>query len=200
MQDDLTPNTSFVVAAALFEGGLAVVAVSLGWVLNIPPLETFRWTFRDIGWGVLAVAPLLGALWLCLSLPLRPFRKILELLDASVLPLFSRCSLLELAGISFLAGLGEELLFRPIVQGGLARWIGEPAGPVIGLAAAAVIFGLMHRITVSYAVLAGLIGLYLGLLWTWTGNLLAPIITHALYDFLALTYLAKIRPPPVEDS
>ena len=34
----------------------------------------------------------------------------------------------------------------------------------------------------------GLIGLYFGGLRLWTGNLLAPIAAHAVYDFLALIY------------
>jgi uncharacterized protein len=200
MQNGFTPNTSFVVTAALFEGGLAVLAVGLGWLFGISPLETFRWTVCDLGWGALATVPLLGIFLACLYLPFRPFANILEFLDAAVLPLFRPCNLLELAGIAFLAGLGEELLFRPIVQGGLAAWIGKPWGPLVGLAAAALIFGLMHRITTAYALLAGSIGLYLGILWMATGNLLAPIAAHALYDFLAMTYLAKIRPAPAAEA
>jgi hypothetical protein len=64
----------------------------------------------------------------------------------------------------------------------------------IGLAVAALLFGLAHFITPTYAVLAGTMGLYLGWLWIDTGNLLVPITAHAVYDFLALAYLAKIRP------
>jgi uncharacterized protein len=200
MPNDFTPNTSFVVAAALFEGGLAVLAVGLGWLFGIPPWETFRWTWRDFGWGALATVPLAAMLLVCLRLPLRPFAKILEFLDAAVLPLFRRCNLLELAGIAFLAGLGEELLFRSIVQGGVSVWVGKPAGPAVGLAVAAVIFGLMHHITPAYSLMAGTIGLYLGILWLATGNLLAPMAAHALYDFFAMTYLTKIRPAPAAEA
>ena len=200
MRDHSLPNTSFVVAVALFEGSLAVLAVSLGWVFDVRPLETFHWALSGLGWGVLAALLLLGLLIASLKWPFRPFAKILEFLEAAILPLFRQCTVLELAGISFLAGLGEELLFRPIVQGGLARWVGGSWGPVIGLAAAALIFGLLHRITLTYMLLAGLIGLYLGLLWILTGNLLAPITAHALYDFLALLYLTKIRPAPKEEA
>jgi membrane protease YdiL (CAAX protease family) len=44
-----------------------------------------------------------------------------------------------------------------------------------------------------YLVLAGLIGLYLGGIWLATGNLLVPIIAHAMYDFVALVYFVKTR-------
>ena len=63
----------------------------------------------------------------------------------------------------------------------------------VGLIAGGVLFGLAHCITPTYALLAGLIGLYLGWLWIATGNLLVPITTHAVYVFLALVYLIRIR-------
>jgi len=34
--------------------------------------------------------------------------------------------------------------------------------------------------------------LFLGLLWIWTGNLLTPIITHAVYDLAALVYFLRV--------
>ena len=34
-------------------------------------------------------------------------------------------------------------------------------------------------------------GVYLGLVWEWTGNLLPPVLMHALYDFLVLLYLLR---------
>jgi len=33
----------------------------------------------------------------------------------------------------------------------------------------------------------------LGLLWSFTGNLLTPIVTHAVYDFAALIYFLRVR-------
>ena len=95
--------------------------------------------------------------------------------------------------IAALAGLGEEMLFRGVIQAAVGGWIGGDAGQWIALAAAAVLFALAHSITVMYLVLAGLIGLYLGGLWLATGNLLVPIIAHGLYDFVALAYFVKIR-------
>ena len=79
------------------------------------------------------------------------------------------------------------------MQDGLAQWIGLPYGPALGLTAAAIIFGLLHGMTVTYAILAGVIGLYLGVIWLLTGNLLVPITVHALYDFLALVILLKAK-------
>ena len=95
--------------------------------------------------------------------------------------------------IATLAGLGEEMLFRGVVQGAIAHRLDGEAGMWIALLVAGVLFGLGHCITVTYALLAGLIGIYLGAIWRLTDNLLVPIIAHAAYDFAALVYLVRIR-------
>jgi hypothetical protein len=53
---------------------------------------------------------------------------------------------------------------------------------------ASALFGAAHLITWTYAIIAALIGAYLGLLWMWTGNLLTPKITHAVHDLAALVH------------
>ena len=100
---------------------------------------------------------------------------------------------MELAVIAALAGIGEEMLFRGVIQAVVAQQIGGPRGMWWGLLVAAALFGLLHPVTPTYAVLAALIGLYLGWLWLAWGNLLLPIITHGSYDFLALWYLLRAR-------
>jgi len=50
---------------------------------------------------------------------------------------------------------------------------------------------LRHFITPTYALLAALTGAYLGLVWSWTGNLLPVVLMHTLYDFLVLLYLLR---------
>jgi membrane protease YdiL (CAAX protease family) len=58
-----------------------------------------------------------------------------------------------------------------------------------------VLFGLRHPISVPYMVMAAFLGLYLGTVWIVSGNLLTVIVVHTLYDFAALSYLIRIRPP-----
>ncbi|MCC6125200.1 MAG: CPBP family intramembrane metalloprotease [Pirellulales bacterium] len=188
---------NFAVTAAAFEGGLAIFALSLGWAMDSPPMASFQWSWMDLGWGMIATLPPLALLGMCLFPPWEPLRRILRLLNESILPLFRECGIFEIAVIAFLAGLGEEMLFRPIVQDGVSRWIGGPYGPAIGLCVAAVIFGLLHGLTVAYAILAGVIGLYLGGIWLLSGNLLVPITAHALYDFLAIVVLLRMEKPLV---
>ena len=188
-------NANFAVTAGLFEGLLAVLAVSLGWFLGRPPAATLHWNLLGFLWGIAATLPLLAVLWFSAKVPWRPFARIMQVLDETLIPMFRECRILELAVIAILAGIGEELLFRGVVQSWTADKIGGPYGPEIGLAVAAVIFGLLHCVTVTYALLAACIGLYLGALWLATGNLLSPIVCHALYDFIAFVYLVQVRKP-----
>lgn len=189
----LPPPDNFPVVAAAFEGGLAVVAVGLGWLVDRPPLATLAWNWTDAAWGVAATLPLLGMLWACVKCPWRPLRRIVAVLDEMVVPLLGHCRAVDLAVIAALAGLGEEMLFRGVIQAAVAGWVGGEFGVWIGLAAASLLFGLAHSITVTYLLLAGLIGVFLGGVWLATGNLLAPMIANGMYDFVALLYFVKIR-------
>jgi len=62
----------------------------------------------------------------------------------------------------------------------------------LALVLASVVFGAAHLLTWTYAIIAAFIGAYLGLLWIGTGNLLTPMITHAVYDFAALVYFCRV--------
>jgi membrane protease YdiL (CAAX protease family) len=181
-----------VLLAVVFEGGLAGLAWVLGWLIGQPALEHFSWDARDAGLGFAACLPMLLLLYLIVRWPLGPLAGVKHFFDEVARPLFGPCTLLELAMISLLAGLGEEMLFRGVLQGALARWL----GPLAGLLLTSLFFGLAHPITATYAVIAFLMGLYLGGLLMAAGNLLVPIEAHALYDFLALVYLLRVRTAP----
>jgi membrane protease YdiL (CAAX protease family) len=113
---------------------------------------------------------------------------LLELIEIQLAPHLRQCSLWELALISLAAGVGEELLFRGVMQTALARWSGSTA---VGVGLASLAFGAVHAVSLTYLVLAGLIGVYLGWLFLATDNLAPPILAHAIYDFAALVYLLR---------
>ncbi len=195
--------------AVLFEGGLALVALAIGWVVGHWPLESVQWTSEKLPGngiatlvGLAAVAPLAVGLLVVNRFPIGPFSRLKEIVDRVVVPLFSRTTVFELAMISLVAGIGEELLCRGLIQEGLSKAFGPPYGIVIGLAVGSIIFGACHWITRTYAILATLVGVYFGLLFILTGNLLAPVVAHAAYDFCALVYLVKwsgaAGPPRIE--
>ena len=84
-------------------------------------------------------------------------------------------------------GIGEEALFRGLVQG----YLEARMGPGTALLLASALFGLVHPLTRAYVVLAAIFGCYLGWLWLITENLMAPVVAHGLYDFLALRTLVQ---------
>lgn len=171
-----------------------VVALLLGWAFDCPLLD-FRLadSLRACGLGAIACLPLLLFLVVSVWYPIWPFADLARVVDELLVPLFRECRVIDLAVISLLAGLGEEMLFRGVLQELTSRLMADPAGVWVGLAAASLLFGLAHAITPSYVLLASLMGLYLGWLWIATGNLWVPITAHALYDFLALVYMVKLR-------
>ncbi len=114
----------------------------------------------------------------------------MALVEDKLGPLFVGATFTELALLSLMAGVGEEALFRGVVQEVLAGRL-PPWGALL---AAGGLFGLAHWVTPTYAVLAAVVGVYLGLLYLASGNLLAPIVTHALYDLAALSVLARVNP------
>ena len=95
-------------------------------------------------------------------------------------------------------GPAEELLFRGAVQGRLQEsWGTWPA-----IVAATVLFGLVHIPAVtggfgaqlSYALLAGLLGVLLGACYAYTNNIVVPAVIHGGYNatLFALLYLSEI--------
>jgi membrane protease YdiL (CAAX protease family) len=124
---------------------------------------------------------------LCVCWPLGPLLRIKQLGVTVIKPLFAPCTLWDLALISLLAGFGEEMLFRGVLQAAFVDWLGTWPGVL----AASVVFGLLHLLTPTYGVLAGLMGAYLGAVWLATDNLLTAITAHAVYDFLALVVVVR---------
>lgn len=191
-------STNIAVSAIAFESFLAVAAVGVGWAIGFSPLEKLPLTraalpelARAALWGLVATLPLFAGLYLLEKLPLRSLQRVRAVVDQFISQLLRGASVIDLALLSLMAGVGEEVLFRGLVQAGLAHLIGGAHGVWIALLVASIAFGLAHAITPTYAVLATLIGLYLGWLFLATDSLLAPIVTHAVYDFGALLYFSR---------
>jgi membrane protease YdiL (CAAX protease family) len=180
--------------AVLFEAGLGVLACLAGFFSDQQPWDRLHWNADGLFWGVGASLPMLALFYICLRYPLGPIASIRKITDQIIRPLFRPCTLLDLLVISLLAGLGEELLFRGLLQDLFAEHLETWAAVLL----AGVLFGLLHPITPVYAVLASFMGIYLGFVYLAAGNLLAAIVAHGFYDFVALVYLAHV--PAQSDS
>lgn len=166
-----------------------LVALALGAWVDAAPFAALRWTWRGLAWGIAATAPLLWGLWWCLRTRFPPVARLVRLAEERLAPMFAGSTMLELAVIAALAGLGEEALFRGVIQTALAGHL-----PVwAAIATTAALFGVAHWLTPAYAVLAGLVGAYLGWAFAASGNLLVPVVAHGLYDVVALAVLVRVR-------
>lgn len=178
---DRGPSSRWLLTLAVGgEGTLAVAGIAWAWAAGHP----LRRGPAALGTAAgVAAAAGLAALqyWLLRFAPDRGLvRGLRQLYRDALKPLFANLSMLEIVIVSVLAGLGEELLFRGAVQ------------PAWGWTAASVLFGLCHvggRATWPLGVWAAAVGFLLGWLSAATGGLLAPIVAHALYDALALSYI-----------
>lgn len=110
-------------------------------------------------------------------------RSVLSLLGGKFKPLLG---LLVSTGLGIAAGVGEELIFRGVMQYTLAGAAWCP--PALAVVISSVIFGVLHAVTPLYAVLAGVASLYFGSLYVVFDNLAYPIACHAVYDIAALFY------------
>ncbi len=175
--------------AFYFEGGLGGLALLLGWITDVQPLSSLQLTGTAISAGILGTIPLFLLFLLFFQHPVGALYPIKRTLIDVLGPLLSACRWHELLLLAALAGLSEEMLFRGFLQ----EWLELKAGPAAGLLGSNLLFGLAHMVTPLYALLAGVIGVYLGLLFD-VGeqrNLLTPVIIHGLYDYLA--FLVVVR-------
>ena len=169
----------------LVEGGLLLLALALGVLTGYSPLLLWNPTAVSLLMGVAATIPMVLALGVMAALPFGPIRQLFEVMRGFYRDFFAGSSIMDLILISVAAGIGEEFLFRGFLQ----QALGDLFGPESGLLLASIAFGLAHSVTLTYALLATLFGCFLGWLMQYTDDLVAPIVTHALFDCVALLYL-----------
>lgn len=190
MGDRLKPNDGFGMAV-IVEGGIAVLAVLLAWLFQVTLREQFAaWgtpLALAVGRGIVATLPMLCVFGALVHSRNAELRRLREHVEWMVREMFPRKSAAEFAMVALLAGVGEELLFRGVFQTKLIGW----TTPLVGLWLASLVFGLAHALSRLYFAFAVVVGLFLGWLAFQYGDLVAPMVAHALYDFVALLYLSR---------
>lgn len=169
-------SSRFFIFSIVFESLLLALAIGFGGGSSGPQTSPFLFYMNSSDFYVALVAtilPVAGFILLRFS-RLRNtvfFQETYGVVLASFGAVIKNLTTSELALISLMAGLGEEFFFRGALIG--------PLGAILSSAA----FALFHAVSFSYFVLALIMGFYLAGVYQWTGNLLAPVIVHALYDF-----------------
>ncbi len=190
---------NFFKTAFFFEANLAIVALVLGWIVDVVPYQDLAIDNTAFSIGLLGTIPLFLLFSLLYSHPVFGFDKIKQTLIDTIGQQLAELRWPQLFALAAAAGFGEELLFR----GTLQPWLENIGGYQFGLLASNVIFGLVHAISRMYAIVTGVVGIYLGYLMDISEqrNLLAPMITHGLYDFLAFIVVADtVRKKRVEQD
>jgi membrane protease YdiL (CAAX protease family) len=166
--------------------GTQAALIAMSWwcatFFNLPP----RWgtPLRDAGIGLVAAAALgLTNYYLLTRAPAnRIVSGIRSVYRETIVPLFGQVGPVSAIAIGAAAGVGEEWLFRGILQ------------PVIGLVTTSLLFGLAHVGGIRmlpFGIWATGMGLVMGSLVVATGGLTAAIVAHGVYDMLALAYLRR---------
>ncbi len=85
------------------------------------------------------------------------------------------------AALVVLVPLGEEVIFRGAIQGGLR---GMTRSPWVSIVLGAVVFGTMHLGPAAGVAIPGLIvfGIGLGIVYERSGSLLGPMVMHGLFN------------------
>lgn len=188
MTDPSAPSeerTFFIVIGGTALMGLA--AYGLSFLFGTPLGPQFKPDLNAVLIGVIATTPLAAFLWWFSNTTLEQFASFRR----SQIKFFSEIGFAftprRIALMAIAAGVSEELLFRGVLQ----SWGAKFAPEIIAIMLSNAVFGMMHMRTALYAVIAGLVGVYLGVLYMLTDNLLAPIAAHALYDAVALEYTRR---------
>lgn len=171
----------FVRLAAVFYGFLTLAAAILGALGGRNAFELGGSPLLALALGVTTACAttLLGVV----SYRLAPaLRKLAEELGPRLVDGARRG---DLVLVSVFSGVGEEALFRGALQ------------PLLGIWVTSLLFGALHvgpdrryLLWTAWAIGAGLL---FGLLYEWTGGLLAPMVAHVLHNALTLLLWKRSR-------
>jgi membrane protease YdiL (CAAX protease family) len=198
--DATTDNEDFLAFGVLAELGLAALTFLFAWIFGGRPLAAWTNDWRDplvaltrVGIGLIATIPMLVFYSFLERLPVAPIEAIRIAVEDHLIRRLANARLTGIAALALAAGFAEEMLFRGWLQPRVINFVGYPWGVCAGIGIASLAFGLCHWLNWAYALLATLIGAYLGWLALVTNGILAPAVAHASYDFVVLWLLLRRR-------
>jgi membrane protease YdiL (CAAX protease family) len=171
----------------MVKGIVVLVCIGLGFLSGASP-QQLGWTL-DNGWRDLALGILAGLMTQLVAngftnWAIKKWGKQIysPVVMKNIMPR-TRLEWILVPAALFLAVVLEELLFRSLLIGGLSVTVPVPI-LVVGFAA---IFGLMHSPQGTLGVIVtGVLGMWLSVLFVWSGGLLLPLVAHYVINFLQL--------------
>jgi len=188
------------VALASLQGSLLVFVPAFLREHDLNPIEAFGLTKRwplALALGVLAACLFLpignlmqnATAWLMQNFPVFPMRPVEQSAVHTLRSATSWFDRLALGGATIvLAPLAEEVLFRGIIY----MWIRNLGFPQVALWGTSLAFAIVHFNLSSLPALF-LLAVILTLLYERTGNLLAPIAAHSLFNTMNLVALYQLE-------
>lgn len=169
----------FLTQSAAFMLGLLCVSVAAAAWAGLSPLSKIHWSLRDFGIGVAAA----GGMVVAFSFISGPWDQAEKILGRAL----ASCRWYDLLILSVIVGIVEELLFRGVLE----PW-GARVHPVLAFLGVNLLFGMLHAVSWTYAIVATILGGLLSGLAHGPGefNLLRPMVAHAVYDFIGFLWLA----------
>jgi membrane protease YdiL (CAAX protease family) len=166
--------------AALVYLVLTAISLAIAWLAGVDLGSLLRFDWMGAAIGVAAVVPMSIVFFVAPDLKDR----VVDLLG----PALAQCRLFDLVLLAAMAGVSEELLFRGAIEGWLQRY-----DIVAAMIVANLLFGAMHPITLVYFLIAAGFGVYFSVLANLGAerNLTAPIVAHAVYDFIGFLLVAR---------
>ncbi|QDU78495.1 CAAX amino terminal protease self- immunity [Polystyrenella longa] len=185
-------SRNFLGTAYRIQVGMILIGLAIGGFLARPPWELFDWNIEAILWGTLGTIPLAILMFALDYIPYDGLRRIEDLLVNKIAPLVGAATIKKLFLLALLVGLGEELIFRGIVQNFLMTTMNVHYAILLS----SILFAFCHFISPTYIILVFGVSLYLG--YSAIGfssegelNLVPPVLIHTFYDFFAFVYILK---------
>lgn len=167
------------VLVAIATRGKAPFSLPHPWLPLTPPRDVFYSTALGACLGMLL------AVGTRLSVPRFAWAKNLHL---ELRPFVKDVSTIGIVMLALTSSLGEELLFRGLLEPWLGLWL------------QALLFGVLHQMAGPsrwvWAAWATVVGLLFGGIFELTGSLAGPLVAHAVVNGLNLAYLRGHDPGP----